>query len=198
VKKALASAWLAAIAVHTALVRPEMRQPALDFFDARERALYASARAQAADFARAAAAETDHPFWVARANAAEGVEPEDGLDAAALARDPDVLRAFERLRAGPSVRFRTGAGLQRESRAAVRGREIVMDDHLVLPGCAQSVRYLRNVDLISLVRLAVAHHDVGDLIEAFTRAHGPLPLPDILGALATLVAKGGLEYEGVV
>ncbi len=35
-KKALASGWLAAVATHTALIRPAMRQIALDFFSARE------------------------------------------------------------------------------------------------------------------------------------------------------------------
>src|SRR5262249_36288198 len=34
VKKALASGWLAAVAVHTALVHPEMRSHALEFFNA--------------------------------------------------------------------------------------------------------------------------------------------------------------------
>lgn len=45
VKKALASGWLAAVAVHTALVRPAMRDAAFRFFAAREREMYASLRA---------------------------------------------------------------------------------------------------------------------------------------------------------
>src|ERR687896_529919 len=40
VKKALASGWLAAVATHTALVRPAMRHVAFEFFDAREREIY--------------------------------------------------------------------------------------------------------------------------------------------------------------
>ena len=43
--------------------------------------------------------------------------------------------------------------------------------------------------------LAPAHTDVGELVEVFVRAHGPLALPDVLGTLATVVAKGALEYD---
>ena len=42
VKKALASAWLGAIAVHTALVDSRRRSVALDFFSSREREVYAA------------------------------------------------------------------------------------------------------------------------------------------------------------
>ncbi len=195
VKKALASAWLAAIAVHTAIARPAMRDEALAFFDRRERAVYASARRQAAQFAADAAARTNHPFWLTRASAPDGVDPDDGaeeVDAAALARDPSVIAAFEDLRQRPAVHFRTGSEARIGPRAAVRGREIVMDDHLFLPVWPAGVRYLRAVDVVALARLAPAHADVGDLVQAYTRAHGHVALPDLLGVIATLIAKGGL------
>jgi hypothetical protein len=116
------------------------------------------------------------------------------VDAAGLARDADVLAAFEDLRSRDSVRFRTGDAATISERPAVRGREIVMEDHLFLPAWPNGLRYVRNIDLVALVRLAPAHQDVGDLIDAYTRDHGPVPLPDFLGALATLVAKGALVY----
>ncbi len=191
VKKALASAWLAAIAARTALVRPAMREAAFDFFDRRERAVYAAARKQAAAFA--AEAGTGHPFWLARATSADDWDADTEVDPAALARDADVLAAFDDLRQRPSVRFRTGDAVQIRDRAAVRGREIVLEKHLFLPAWPGGVRYLRGVDLVSLMRLAPSHTDVGDLAEAFAGAHGPVALPDFLGALATLVAKGGLD-----
>ncbi len=195
VKKALASAWLAAIAVHTAIARPTMRDEALAFFDRRERAVYASARRQATEFAADAAARTNHPFWLTRASAPDGVDPDVGVeevDAAALARDPAVIAAFEDLRRRPAVHFRTGSDARIGPRAAVRGREIVMDDHVFLPAWPAGVRYLRGVDVVALARLAPAHTDVGDLVQAYTRVHGHVALPDFLGAMATLVAKGGL------
>jgi hypothetical protein len=57
------------------------------------------------------------------------------------------------------------------------------------------VRYIRDVDLVSVVRLAPKHADVGDLADAYVREHGPVALPDLLGVIATLVAKGALAYE---
>ncbi len=44
VKKALASAWLAAVAVHTAIRTPELAGVATEFFSRRERAMYRSLR----------------------------------------------------------------------------------------------------------------------------------------------------------
>src|SRR5205823_2546891 len=43
-KKALASAWLAAVVVHTGLTDPQMSNDAVAFFDARERAMHAYVR----------------------------------------------------------------------------------------------------------------------------------------------------------
>ena len=67
-----------------------------------------------------------------------------------------------------------------------------MDDHLFLPSWPAGVRYLRGVDVVTLARLAPSHADVGDLVQAYTLANGHVALPDFLGALATLIAKGGL------
>jgi 2-polyprenyl-6-methoxyphenol hydroxylase-like FAD-dependent oxidoreductase len=194
VKKALASGWLAAIAIHTALTRPAMAEAALEFFERRERAVYAAARTQAAAFAAEAAARTGHPFWLARATAPDDLDPDADVDAAGLARDRDVMAAFEDLRSRHDVRFRTGDAARLGERAAVRGREIVMEDHLFLPAWPNGLRYIRNIDLVALLKLAPAHQDIGDLIAAYMRDHGPVPLPDFLGALATLVAKGALAY----
>lgn len=36
--------------------------------------------------------------------------------------------------------------------------------------------------------------DPGDIAEAYVREHGPVALPDLLGAIATLIAKGALVY----
>ncbi len=194
VKKALASGWLAAIVSHTALVRPPMADAALAFFDRRERAIYLAARRQAAAFAAQAAAQTGHPFWTARAEVPERLDPGAEIDATALAGDPDVHAAFQDLRTRPAVQFRTGDRVEIRPRAAVRGREIVMEDHLFLPEWPDGVRYIRDVDLVALVRLAPKYPDVGELAEAYVREHGPVALPDLLGAVATLIAKGALAY----
>ena len=197
VKKALASAWLAAIVSHTALVRPAMKDAALAFFDRRERAIYSSARQQASAFARDAAAQSGHPFWTARADAPDkldALDPGAEVDAASLAGDRAVLAAFQDLRTRASVHFRTGDRVEIRPRAAVRGREIVLEDHVFLPDWPDGVRYIRDVDLVSLVRLAPTYRDVGEIAEAYVREHGPVALPDLLGAVATLIAKGALAY----
>jgi flavin-dependent dehydrogenase len=73
VKKALASAWLGAIVVHTALVYPERAPIAIDFFSAREREMQAA-------------------FPEAESGFSPASVPEGRIEA-----------AFERLRAAPSL-----------------------------------------------------------------------------------------------
>ena len=194
VKKALASAWLAAIVAHTAITTPSMRGEALAFFDRRERQLAAAAMQSSARFAAEAARSTPHPFWLARAELTENDDLESSPDAQALARDPDVQRAFADLRQRPAIRLQRGRDVRIGSRAAVRGRDIVMDDHVFAPDWPDGVRYLRNVDLVGLVRLAPSYADVGELYAAFIAEHREVPLPDFLGALSVLIARGALEY----
>ncbi len=158
VKKALASGWLAAIVTHTALTRPGMRDAALGFHDRRERELFASAERQTARFAAGASSGgASHPFWLARASSRDESDLDGEVDAAALGRDGDVLRAFEDLRQRPAIHLRPGADVRVEPRPAVCGREIALQDHLMLPGWPDGVRYLRNVDLLALLRTAPAH-----------------------------------------
>jgi flavin-dependent dehydrogenase len=195
VKKALASGWLAAIAVHTAMTRPEMADEALAFFDRRERALHASARRQAVRFAADVAVRTAHPFWSSRAEVSDGAEGEDGPDPSVLARDPSVVAAFDDLRRRPAIRLSVSDAARVAPRAAVRGHEIVLDDHLFLPAWPEGIRYLRGVDLVQLLKLAPAHRDVGDLYRAVTQAGPPVILPDFLGALSALIAAGALVHD---
>lgn len=194
VKKALASAWVAAIATHTALVNPALQDEALAFHDRRERAVYASYRRQAGQFASEAAADTRHPFWLARAISLDDEEAGQ-LDPAALGRDPQVLAVFDDLRQRAAIHLQRGPGVRTTPRPVIRGREIVMDEHLILPECSDPVRYLRGVDLVALTSLAPLHSDVGALYEAFVRTQGPVALPDFLGALSVLVARGVLQHQ---
>ena len=194
VKKALASGWLAAIAAHTALEDARMAAHAFAFFDRRERAVAAAAARQAAVFAREAASDTGHPFWLVRAETAEdsvdSVEP----DTAGLARDPTVIAAFTDLRARDTIHLVPGPDVRIEPRAAIRGRRIVMEDHLVSPAWPDGLRYLRGVDLVALMQRAPAHRDVGEMFEAARLASPDIALPDFLGALSVLLATGSLRH----
>ena len=194
VKKALASGWLAAIAAHTALEDTRMAPQAFAFFDRRERAVAAAASRQAAVFAREAASHTEHPFWLARAESTDDSAGSHEPDTAALARDPAVVAAFADLRARDSVHLVPGPDVRIEPRAAIRGRRIVMEDHLVIPAWPDGLRYLRGVDLVALIQRAPAHRDVGDMFEAARSTSPDVALPDFLGALAVLLATGSLKH----
>jgi hypothetical protein len=70
-----------------------------------------------------------------------------------------------------------------------------MDEHLFLPAWPDGVRYLRNIDLLLLLRLAPEHRDVGALYDAMFREQPGVSLPDFLGALSTLIARGALVHK---
>lgn len=182
IKKAFASGWLAAVAVHTSLRRPEMRAAALGFFAAREAEVYATLKAMAAETLAGAAAGHHHPFWSDRTDAGAA---EDRRSAAA---------AFEYLRAQPALRVRLNPEARQEERAAVSGSEIVMETRLVKADRPEGIRHAFDVDLIGLIGLAPAHAAVPDLYAAYNRAHAPVALPDFLGALATALAQKWLLW----
>ena len=48
---------------------------------------------------------------------------------------------------------------------------------------------------MQLVELAPDHRQVPDLYEAYNRQCAPVSLPDFLGALSVLLAKGALRNE---
>jgi len=185
VKKALASGWLAAIVTHTCLVRPEMRQHALDFFTARETEIEAAHAKASRRFLAAAAPSHAHPFWSERAE--EGALDDD--------ETTPLRAAFEQLRQAPSVNFRADPALRVEPRAAVSGREVVLEPRIVEADRPAGVRYVRDVDLLAVLELAPSFAQVPDLFEAYCRRAGPVALPDFLYALATAVARRWLVAE---
>lgn len=195
VKKALASGWLAGVVVNTLLTAPELQDNVLAFFETRERAIAASFRQQAAGYAVTATEDSGHPFWEARVSGSAGPKGPASIDPALLARDPDVLSALHDLQARPTIDLRIGDNARIEPRPVIRGRTLVMEDHLILPSWPEGLRYIRNVDLVLVIRLAAAHHDVGDLYEAVVRIQPGVSLPDVLGVLATLLARGGLQHK---
>ena len=204
VKKALASGWLAAVVVHTALTDPALAGVALDLFDEREREMHAALERQSAAFFAEAAGRHDHPFWTDRAEAGMPeagplAPPEPAVDA--LRRDPGVLAAFEALRRAPALRLRRGDRLGVVRRPAITARRIILEDRLVVPGwpdagADRGLRFLRDIDLVRVVELAPLHRQVPDLYEAYNRVCPPAPLPDFLGVLSVLIAKGALEEAG--
>lgn len=179
VKKALASAWLAAVAAHTSLLDSTREAVARDFFSDWERRVYATHLRRSRDFARAALAEHPSSFWAARAE----VEIPSSSD------DEDEIST------GP-VRFGTTSSLalkyadevRFEDRPVVRGREIVLEKAF-----AGGIRFAQHVDLVTLAEIACQSNRVPDLFEKYCQRCAPVPLPNIVGGLSLLVDRGILD-----
>lgn len=183
VKKALASGWLAAVAVHTGLRTPPMRAPALAFFSRREQEIERHYSRMSRSFLAEAAPTHPHAFWRDRA---DGPGPPAEADAAS------VRRALDRLRSAPSIALRPGA-VPVAQRPCVRGHEIVLE-----PGIIEgedSIRFVQGIDIVALRELAPRFVQVPDLFAAYCRAHGDALLTDFLIALATAVARGWLVSQ---
>ncbi|MEO6445801.1 MAG: FAD-dependent monooxygenase [Gemmatimonadaceae bacterium] len=191
VKKALASGWLAAIAVNTALRSPAFAGGAMEFFARREREVAQAATARLATLSRDALEGGASAFWTARAALAD--EPEAGDPAEALRRDPEVLAAFERLKAQPTVSLTKSARFRQENLLLIRDHQLVPELHLTTPPFLEGVRYLRGVDVLAVAEIATNEADVGVMYESYVRRHGRATLPDFLGALSVLLGKGVLD-----
>lgn len=189
VKKALASGWLGAVAVNTAINDSAMTATALELFAARERTMFTRLQQQAAALASDAAGAHPTEFWTSRADVSLD-DASSELDVSVLRRDPRVLAAFDEIKRRDVARFRPADGTRVIRRGVVHGSRIVLEDHLTSPALAQAVRYCRNIDLLLLARLAPEVPDVAELYEAYNRAGPSAALPDFLGALSALV---GLE-----
>ena len=77
----------------------------------------------------------------------------------------------------------------------MRGRRIVLDEHLASPALPDGVRFLRDVDLPPLVEMAPGFDQVPDLYQAYLDRVATVSLPDFLGALSVLLGKGMLTNE---
>ncbi len=186
VKKALTSGWLAAVVAHTQLTRPAMGAVARAFYDAREAEMYAGLLALTRRYL--AGGGQSHPFWSDRA-ALDTVEVDAGPS-------PDAHRAaWETLRLAPELRLEWSPDVSIASRPAVAGREIVLEPRLVADQGDAGVRYLFDVDVVTLLRLAPHHRHVPDLFEAYAATAGPSDLAAFLRALTALVARGWLVWR---
>ncbi len=198
IKKALASAWLAAIVVNTSMVKPDMETTAVDFFSMREQHMYRSYLKQSTEFFHEAASGHPHPFWTGRATMIDAGATEEDIDIDELRRNPTVLAAFEALKRSPSIKLQPTKQSHIDKRPSVLEREVILEDRLItdsLPSGSSGVRFLRGVDLPALVRIAGSHNQVPDLFDAYNRIHKPVILPDFLGALSVLLAKHILKND---
>ncbi len=195
VKKALASAWLAAVVAHTRLREPSLGDVALDFYNQWEAQVWHVNLRTTRDFAREALTRHATPFWRAQAEAPVDearIAPGDHERLAA----PAVRQAFDRLRASTRIRF-TPVPDAITTSPIVRGHALVVEEAVRLgDGPHDRVRYVRGVDLAGLARLSATAADVPGLFERYNAVHAAVGLADFLGALSLLVARGVVVMDG--
>jgi len=198
VKKALTSAWIAAVVANTCLVDPAREDAALAFYSSWERDVCATHARRSRDFAVEAAARHPHRFWQDRASRL--IDPPSAIPVDPLA----VADALGAIRNADELDLEIDARATRRKHAVIRDREVVLEDALALPidggsgGGASPLRYADNVDLVVLADLAARHRQVPDLFDAYCRAAAPAPLPSVLGGLSLLVAAGILRQRNTV
>ena len=191
VKKALASAWLAAVAVDTALAHPDRQGLALELFSRRERQMYASYFRRSSDYAKEAAGRHDSSFWSARA-AAELTGDQRCAAPGEITDRRRLQTAFERLKASPAMDLRVSDRIALVPCGVVRANEIVVEDSYLLEEAGEPLRFVADVDVVVLARMAPEFRRVIDLYDAYAGRQGPVPLPNLLTALSALLAHGVL------
>jgi Tryptophan halogenase len=184
VKKALISAWMAAVVVNTCLKRPEMADAAIGFYNERERQAYADhARQAAAQFAEMTP-RFPAPFWQTRSVLTNDLQLYDRSA---------MERAHQELVRSPKLRLRLREPLRTERVPAIAAREVVQLDRLVIPGLPPTVEYVQGVNLVQLARIADQYDEVPALYDAYNQANAVVALPNLISALAFLVAVGVLR-----
>ena len=183
VKKALASAWVAAVAAHTCLVNPPMRPHALAFYEAREREVEQHYTAQSRAFLRQGAREHHQAFWVERSAGPDEAPPES----------ESIRTAFERLKAAPALHLVKSPSASIENRPFIFEHQITLGPHLTTPSEPGGVRHLHGVDVLTVLELASGRTQVPDLYETYARRVSPVPLHDFLLALSTAIARNVLK-----
>jgi flavin-dependent dehydrogenase len=200
VKKALLSAWRAAVVVNTCLKDASRMTAALGLYNQRERHVYAECMRRASGFFAEAAAAHRSPFWSARVEPPDTrAEPDTDQSGEwsddVLAADARIRRAFEYLRGTGRVRLRPSSSLRVQPVAAIEGREVVLRDALVVPGVDAHFRFAAGIDLPALARLARGGEDVPTLIAAYQSHVRPAPVAGLLTGLSLLVAHRALLAE---
>lgn len=198
VKKALTSAWLAAVSAHTMLTHDDRSEIVASFYSGWERSVWQDNLRRARDFAKEALAHHASRFWSEQA----ALPVEDAalpLDERELLKREDVMRAHELIRGSDKIVFSIVPETTFVSSPIVRGREIVIEPAIALgPEPRDVVRYVRGIDLVHLATLAPACADIPMLFERYQQQHSEVNLADFIAVLSLLVARRVLRAESFV
>jgi len=157
VHKAMDGALVAAAVARTILERPAMAEDAARFYDERERNIFDITRAR---LARLYAQETrfsDRPFWTQRAVSHEQPPKSEPSRAPLTPETP--------LSAGEAVEIVEAPVIENDY---IERREVI-----VAPGMERPVRYLGDVSLPDLFRIAVTTGTAAQAARAFAGAYEP-------------------------
>lgn len=195
VKKALTSAWRAAVVANTCLETPDMLGAACDFYDCREQQVYRECLRRAAAFFEEAATVHDDAFWTTRARCRpEATFGEAGdLSDQDLRRDSSIRQALERLQAAPALDLTPAPGLRFDMAAVIEGRQVVMREAVSVPGFPSPLRFAVGVNLPELVRISIGCRDVASLIDAYHTRVGEVDIEELLTGLSLLIARGAVR-----
>ena len=137
------------------------------------------------------AEDHQHPFWTGRSFGEDPQTATDDIDT--LRHDHEALAAFEALRAGASIQLIAEPAVRVIDEPAISDRRVVMEQRLATPALPGGLRFLRGVDVPRLMALAPDHQQVPELFAAYNALYPAVPLPDFIGALSLLLAKGFLR-----
>lgn len=191
-KKALTSAWLAAVAAHTRLIDPARDAVVNAFFSQWESDVYASHLARSRAFAIEAHARHPSLFWQAQAEMP--VVPVSSVDERALLQDAQVRAALDAIRTSETLQLELNTIRPWIDAAIVRGHEIATMPALALDG-ARPIRFLRDIDLVRLAEMAPQFSQVPDLYDTYCRTVASATIADVLAALAFLIARDRLTLR---
>jgi flavin-dependent dehydrogenase len=185
VKKALTSAWLAAVCIHTGLIDPARRAMASEYYHEQIRQSHEDLCRQAQQHFSVIAARQPHPFWTAR-TAFEGRQ---------LYQPAALLEELQRLRDLPWISLEPTGRVRRGRRSKVVGNEVVSEDGWVTDALPPGLEFACGVELMKLVGMADKYRQVPDLHQAYNSAAEPVDLPNFLGALCLLLVSGVLRHR---
>jgi flavin-dependent dehydrogenase len=199
VRKALLSAWRAAVVTNTCLANSSMERAAIDLHIRREREVHAECVRTTSPFFAEAAAAYGTPFWQRRVMSGSTATASDaGVSDEAFSDEPriegdeirdafDQLRRAGRVQPSPQLRF--------APMPVIAGREVVMRDAILVPGSDTPLQFAAGVDLATLARIASTCADVPAIIDAYQRRVGAVPAAGLLTGLSVLVARHALVPE---